>query len=78
MNIDSIKKFINDCLTEDDNLTFCAARVSGFIGAIVYIVLGIAHLAVNKTIDFMAYGSGFGALMAGTGAYLGAKQFSGK
>jgi hypothetical protein len=78
MNFDGIKKFFVDQLTEDDNLTWCAARISGFLGALSFVCLGIAHFVVNKTIDFQSYGTGFGGLMAGAGVYLGAKQMSSK
>jgi hypothetical protein len=76
MNFEDIKKFFKDQLTENDNMTYCAARVSGFLGVICFLCLGVAHFIVNHTIDFMAYGSGFGGLMAGAGVYLGAKQFT--
>lgn len=76
MTLQDFKKFFIDQLTENDNMTWCAARVSGFLGVVSFLCLGIAHFIVNHTIDFMSYGSGFGGLMAGVGVYLGAKQIS--
>jgi len=76
MTFDDVKKFFKDQLTENDNMTWCAARISGFFGVMSFLCLGIAHFVVNHTIDFQSYGTGFGGLMAGAGIYLGAKQIS--
>lgn len=72
-----LPKFITDILTDDTGINFTPDKVglvSGFVGFHAY---EFAHVVVNKMpFDAIAYGGGFGALMAcGGGAmYMASRQ----
>jgi len=67
-----LPKFLHDILTEPDNETFCIIKTMAAVGTFAFIALGITHIILNHTFDFMGFGTGLGALMgsAGVGAKL--------
>jgi hypothetical protein len=69
-------KFITDILTEEDNQTFCAARVMGVLSVIVFCIVAITHEFTKGIEDFSTLGIGFGGVLGGAGAFLGAKSFT--
>ena len=60
-------KFLHDILTEPNNETYCIIKTMAAIGTFAFIGLGITHIVLNHTFDFMGFGTGLGALMAGAG-----------
>jgi hypothetical protein len=71
-------KFLNDIFTEDDNETFCAARVAGLWSIFIFSIIAIVHELNVGISDFSSLGMGFGGLLGGAGVFVGAKQFSTK
>ncbi len=65
-------KFVSDCLTGKDNLTYDAGRVIGVLGALMYVVFWAVQVAVTRHFtpgDADAYGRGLGmVLLAMAGA----------
>ena len=53
-------KFVNDCLTGKDNLTYDAGRVIGLLGALMYVIFWAVQVSV--------------LLVAGTGSEARAPQ----
>lgn len=68
-----MKKFLIDLFTEDDNNTWCIARVSTFMGILSFIGLGISHIVMNHAFEPSEYGMGLGTLLGGAGVLVGAK-----
>lgn len=66
-------KFFKDILTEDDNQTWCIARVSVLLGVISFIVLAAVHVWHNATFSPADYGMGLGTLLGGGGVLIGGK-----
>lgn len=62
-----IPKFIKDILTEPNNETFCIIKAIAALGTFSYIGIAIVHVIHNHTFDFMSFGTGLGAIMAGAG-----------
>jgi len=59
-------KFVNDCLTGKDNLTYDAGRVIGVLGALMYVVFWAVQVAYTCRFtpgDADAYGRGLGMVM---------------
>jgi len=73
-----MKKFFTDILTQNDNRTWCIGRVSLFLGALSFIALGFIHAILNHSMDFSAFGMGLGALIGGSGVYVGAQSATDK
>ncbi len=75
----TIKKFINDTLTEPDGKTFCFVRVFAFIGG-HYAIFAHAWSTFVQHVpfDFQAFSIGLGAMLATIGAALGMKKDSPK
>jgi len=71
-------KLIKDILTEDDNITYCGARVAVFIALFTFI--GFAGYEVYNAKAFKAtdYGTGIMQILTGGAAIIGAKQFTSK
>ena len=67
-----MRKFFLDILTQNDNHTWCIARLGVFIGLISLVILGFIHTIYNRSIDFSGYGMGLGAILGGGGVYVGA------
>jgi len=67
------KRFFIDLFTEDDNNTWCIARVSAFISVVSFIALGIAHVIINHQFQPSEFGVGIGSLLGGAGVMIGGK-----
>ena len=67
--LDLIKKVIHDGLTGIDGITYDPLKVIGYPSAIlvinVYLLAGIVSLSKTGSLDYVAYGTGFTALMGG-------------
>lgn len=68
-----MKQFIQDLFTEDDNKTWCIARVSAFIGILSFVGLGIVHVITNHQFQPSEYGMGLGAAFSGAGVFIAGK-----
>jgi len=66
-------KLFKDILTEDDNETYCAARVCALASLFGFLAIAIIHVLHGKDIDFSQLGLGFGTLLGGSGVMIGAK-----
>jgi hypothetical protein len=71
--MNEIKRFILDLFTEDDNQTWCIARVSAFTALVSFIGMGIAHVVMNHQFQPSEYGVGIGSLLGGAGVLIGGK-----
>ena len=71
--MNGIKRFFIDLFTEDDNRTWCIARVSSFIALLSFVGLGITHVVVNHAFQPSEYGVGIGSLLGGAGVLIGGK-----
>ena len=70
-------KFLKDILTEDDNQTYCAARVCGILTVIGFTAVALLRAFDRSSqIDFSQLGIGFGAVLTGSGALIGAKALT--
>ena len=65
-------KFLHDILTEPNNQTFCIIKTMAALGITAMIGLGITHVVINHTMDFMGFGTGLASVIgaAGVGAKL--------
>ena len=54
-------------LTGFDNETPIIAKVGAALAVPIYIGMGIYDVCMNHHIDYLSFGSGFGALIAGVG-----------
>ena len=65
-------KFVSDCLTGKDNLTYDVGRVIGVLGALMYVLFWVVQVVVTWRFtpgDADAYGRGLGmVLLAMAGA----------
>ena len=66
-------KFIKDILTEDDNTTWCIARLSTMMGVTTFCVMGIIDACQQHATEFNEFGIGFGALLTGCGIVIAGK-----
>jgi predicted benzoate:H+ symporter BenE len=71
-------KLFKDILTEDDNNTYCAARVCGVAALFGFLGIALVHTFHNNPIDFSQLGMGFGAVLGGSGVMIGAKAMTQK
>jgi hypothetical protein len=63
-----IPKWIRDILTDDTGINFTPDKVAMVSGVVVFHGLAITHVVINKQpFDPVAFGGGFGALLAGGG-----------
>ena len=68
-----MEKFIRDILTEDDNRTWCIARVVVLFGVMSFIVLATIHVWHNATFSPSDFGMGLGSILGGGGVIIGGK-----
>jgi len=68
-----MKKILTDILTEDDNQTFCIARLCTLLCVIAFIAIGFIHAFRGVTFDFSQFGIGFGSVLGGSGILIGGK-----
>lgn len=70
----NLKRFAKDTFTGIDGESIDIGRVLWAAGAVVFFVLSIfAVMIKGQVFDAMAYGTAFGAILAGGGAALGFK-----
>ncbi len=72
-----LKKFITDLVTENDNQTFCIARIGFVIALFSFIGLAVYHMYLSHTIVLTEYSSGIMQILSGGGVIIGAKNISG-
>lgn len=82
MNTEFIKKAIafiqtllKHCFTESDNLTFDLGRILWGIGGLIFFGISIyAVIFKGQSWDPIAWGTGFGGVLAGGGATIAIKS----
>ncbi len=72
--LDHIKKIIKDSFTGKDGVTYDIGRMLWVKGAIIYNALSVYTVIHNHTFDFVAWGTGFGAVLAAGGIALFIKK----
>jgi hypothetical protein len=69
-----IKKLCKDIVTEADGESFDIARLLWIAGSIVFLALAIWAVVKNhQPLDFMNFGAGLAAVLAGGGIGVGAR-----
>jgi len=66
-------KLLKDILTEDNNETYCAARVCAIAALFGFLGIAFVHVLHGNPIDFSQLGIGFGTVLGGSGVMIGAK-----
>jgi hypothetical protein len=66
-------KLLKDILTEDDNQTYCAARLCAVTALFGFLGIAIIHVLHGGSMDFSQLGVGFGTVLGGSGVMIGAK-----
>lgn len=56
-------KIIKDILTNADGVTYCHARVSGFITTLVYLSIQVLDFATTHKFDSIAFATGYAAIL---------------
>lgn len=69
-----MKKFLMDILTEPDNCTYDITRLLTLLGGLVMLIAQIVSVYKSGTFDAIAFGTGYSALMAGSGLGIGLKS----
>lgn len=69
----TIKKFINDLITEDDGVTYCISRVIALTSVGSYISGASLMLYKCQPLLLTDFANGFAILMAGAGALIALK-----
>lgn len=73
-----MRQFMRDILTEDDNRTWCVARLSLVLGLLSFIMLATIHVWHNASFNPAEYGLGLGSLFGGAGILIGGKAVTQK
>lgn len=71
---EEIKKVIHDCLTEDDGVSYCPAKISSFIALFSYLGNTTYSIHTGHAPDLQSFGVGLAAVLSGCGALIAAKQ----
>lgn len=71
-----MNKILRDWFTEPDNKTYCLVKAYSALGATCFLVYAGIHVYANHVFDYLAFGGGFGALMAGCGGCMMMKKDS--
>ena len=66
-------KLLKDILTEDDNQTYCAARLCAVTALFGFLGIALLHVLHGGSMDFSQLGVGFGTVLGGSGVMIGAK-----
>jgi len=66
-------KLLKDIFTEDDNQTYCAARVCGVSAVFGYLGAAYFHIFHGQPMDFSQLGIGCAAVLGGAGAFVSLK-----
>jgi hypothetical protein len=69
-----IRKLCKDIVTEADGESFDIARLLWIVGAIVFLSMAVWSVVKNhQPLDFMNFGTGLAAVLAGGGIGVGAR-----
>ena len=71
---ESIKKVIKDISTGIDGRSYCYARCTGHLAVVSYIGLAISDFCITHTFNYIAFGTGFAAIIGSVGGAIWAKQ----
>ncbi len=71
-----MKKFVKDILTGLDGETYDTAKAAMWIGIFGQIGLSGYHIYKGLSIDFLAWGTGFAAIIAAAGVAIKLKENS--
>jgi hypothetical protein len=74
----TLKQLVKDCLTEDDGIHYCGAKVAAFLALCTYFSMVGYAVHIAHTLDVGAFGTGLAATLAGCGVLIAGKQFSQK
>ena len=73
--LDSLKKLVHDCLTENDSKSYCPFRVAGAslstLGIPTFVAGGAMSIYKTGTLDYITFATGFGAMMTGLAVLAG-------
>lgn len=72
--IEIFKKILKDISTGIDGKTFCCSRLYGHFAVLTYIGLCISDFVICHKFDYVAFGTGFAAIVAGQGVAIFAKR----
>ena len=56
-------KLLKDILTEDDNQTYCAARLCAVTALFGFLGIALLHVLHGGSMDFSQLGVGFGTVL---------------
>ena len=73
-----IKLFFKQLMTEDDNSTFCIAKLMAVVAFASYLGYAGYGLYQAKTYDMNSYATGLMMVLTGAGAIIGAKNITQK
>lgn len=68
------KKILKDVSTGVDGATYCCTRIYGHFGVLTYLGLCIADFVTTHSFNYVAFGTGFAAIVAGQGVAIFAKK----
>ena len=68
------KKILKDISTGIDGNSYCYARCTGHLAVISYIGLAISDFYVTHTFNYIAFGTGFAAIIGSVGGAIWAKK----
>ena len=69
-----IKKILKDISTGVDGESYCCTRLYGHFGVLTYLGLCISDFCVSHEFNYVQFGTGFAAIVAGQGAAIWAKR----
>jgi hypothetical protein len=72
----NVIRFIKDCFTIKDGESWDLGRIMWFLGAMIFNALSIWSIAQGQIFDPIAWGTGFGAVLAAGGMALMLKENS--
>ena len=69
-------KLLTHILTEDDNNTFCIARVGLFLALAAFIGIAVFEFITTRTFHYSEFANGIMQMLGGGGVAIGAKQYT--
>lgn len=72
--LEALTKVLKDISTGIDGTSYCCTRIYGHFGVTTYLGLCIADFAATHAFNYVAFGTGFAAIVAGQGVALLAKK----
>lgn len=70
----TLKQHMLNLFTGRDNTTLDMGRILWFKGSLVFSGLSVYHVFKTGTFDYIAFGTGFAAVLAAGGAAIGFKK----